>query len=238
MHVLLHIKSFDSYIDMVFLSKKQSDWDSLLMALSENKELEYKLLEKTKSESDLNLISSIITRLWTSFKKYEVSSSQNIITTHIFIKILSNLLKSVIEENQFIKSNSLRRSFYNLSIMIELKIDNSRENIDKIIAGYLQHSDRDYLIKLINMEKKLNFNLSENYNEKIPLSIEIDKVNIPTDWNHSDMPKSITFSYSEPKATYTTDDNMFYTLKSNLPIKNTMGIYYFEIVILNIGDDV
>lgn len=288
----LKMNSYEEYFDVLLLEKKESEWDTYLKHIKENKELENSLKKRMKEEDDFENIIYVLTQLWDSFKKTKMTNNDksnlnnnnnqnNTLSNNIFgMKLLSEILEILYKENKYFRNKMEKsKNLLNFNIMIQIKcmkiFSNQKENyfskFQNIIESNLsrinftlaiellrndgfymealkiskEYNQNNYIKSIMSNELNQNpsnseFLISYDDSQNIlsdMIEIYLEKIKIPTHWKTSEFFKCISFKENGTMAVYNGDDQIFYTLKSNWGISSSLGIYYFEVEILNIGND-
>lgn len=134
MHVLLNLKSYGSYFSLLLANKKNSEWESALALMKENKELEFHFREKMKEENDIENINFTIKKLWNEYKKLSHQKetegkaeyvlnllSDTVEVLFSFNKLMNNYLNNEMDEH---------KNYINMFFLMLIKCiqTNSNEN--------------------------------------------------------------------------------------------------------------
>jgi hypothetical protein len=179
MHVLLQLKSYYRYIEMILDSKKSSDWEAFILNLGDNKDLEKCFIHKLQEELDFSNINLIIIRIWNTFKKHCINfrntEAEKIASNTI--KILSEIFDILFnKQSSLFKDIQKNQYLINLNILVKLKcLKLIKEDLSK---KEILLKLKIFLLLINSNEKKVNpeylkkLSLSEGINLEFEQDIE------------------------------------------------------------------
>lgn len=252
-------------LELIFGNKDQNKLIQEIKEMKNDESYEVMFLNKIEEEEDIDIIYFIIHCLYNNYIENEASMHYSELASYYFnllFKIFISLFYVNEKSKSFIENNLNFIKFFLCIFIIALnkQIEKINEYFDLFLKTYcVTHISKDYILSLVRsdikdnqLKDKLIILIKEKYNEYTNknnstvgefLYRELTKniqCNIPVP-NHlkiSEPSKLINISENGLNAYYISKENLCLTLRTDIPIPNSVGLYYFEVEIIHIGDTI
>ena len=249
-------------LELIFGNKDQNKLIQEIKEMKNDESYEVMFLNKIEEEEDIDIIYFIIHCLYNNYIENEASMHYSELASYYFnllFKIFISLFYVNEKSKSFIENNLNFIKFFLCIFIIALnkQIEKINEYFDLFLKTYcVTHISKDYILSLVRsdikdnqLKDKLIILIKEKYNEYTNknnstvgefLYRELTKniqCNIPVP-NHlkiSEPSKLINVSENGLNAYYISKENLCLTLRTDIPIPNSVGLYYFEVEIVHVG---
>lgn len=251
-------------LELIFGNKDQNQLIQAIKEMKNDESYEVMFLNKIEEEEDIDIIYFIIHCLYNNYIENEASMLYSELASYYFnllFKIFISLFYVNEKSKTFIINNMNFIKLFLCIFIIALnkQIDKINEYFDLFLKSYcVNNINEEYLLSLIKSEIKdnqlkdnLTLLVKEKYNEyntnnntigellyqKLSQNIQYN-IPVPNHLKISEPSKLINVSENGLNAFYISKENLCLTLRTDIPIPNSVGLYYFEVEIIQVGDTI
>ena len=252
-------------LELIFGNKDRNQLIQAIKEMKDDESYEVMFLNKIEEEEDIDIIYFIIHCLYNNYIENEASLHNSELASYYFnllFKIFISLFYVNEKSKAFIENNMNFIKFFLCIFIIALKkqIDKINDYFELFLKTYcVTNINEDYIISLVQSEIKENqlkdkllLLIKEKYNEhknknnttvgdflyrELTKNIQCN-IPVPNHLKISEPSKLINISENGLNAYYISKENLCLTLRTDIPIPNSVGLYYFEVEIIHIGDTI